>query len=167
MNDPVGAWIVTSIIIAGATAIVLLVKRWTGTTVREILFEWDPRQTRPKRPNLIPPSGTETHEPGTTPPTLTLQLGRNPKQQRSFESYWHTATQEFGRGNETGVRVAKVLTHFERDVPDLTEGTQTENIKEIHIVGGASNRYNTRRPKKLPQNRGTPRGDRQHAFRSS
>lgn len=47
MNDPVQAWIVAAIVAAGGLLMVALAKRWTGASLQEILFSWDPRQPKP------------------------------------------------------------------------------------------------------------------------
>jgi hypothetical protein len=47
MDNALGAWIVTAVVFAGAALLVLLVKHWTGASVAEILFRWDPREPRP------------------------------------------------------------------------------------------------------------------------
>jgi hypothetical protein len=47
MDNAVGPWIVTAVVLADAALMLLLVKHWTGATIAEILFRWDPREPRP------------------------------------------------------------------------------------------------------------------------
>jgi hypothetical protein len=60
MDNALGAWIVTAVVFAGAALLVLLVKHWTGASVAEILFRWDPREARPSQSRA--PRPTELNE---------------------------------------------------------------------------------------------------------
>ena len=48
MDSTIGGLIVVLIELLGAILMVYLVSRWTGASIKEILFKWDPRKKRPK-----------------------------------------------------------------------------------------------------------------------
>jgi hypothetical protein len=46
MDNAFGAWAVAAVVLAGGGVMILLVRHWTGASVAEILFKWDPREAR-------------------------------------------------------------------------------------------------------------------------
>jgi hypothetical protein len=62
MNDALASWIVTAVVVAGSALAFGLVKRWTGASLAEILFRWDPRKPRPVLPHPSTTVGSDEFE---------------------------------------------------------------------------------------------------------
>lgn len=89
MDNALGAWIVTAVVFAGAALLVLLVKHWTGASVSEILFRWDPREARPSQSRAPRPTELSELERinkdfGESLDTESAKSAKNPELVRKF-----------------------------------------------------------------------------------
>jgi hypothetical protein len=147
MDNAVGAWIVTAVVLADAALMLQLVKHWTGATIAEILFRWDPREPRPNssraRVQTAQADLAELAELNRTSDVLNKVIIAH------SEVFDKTVIADLEQTSEDFEKSAKMSGFARKMFDEGGRAAGSESLKEPRIAVAANNRFNTAHSKNL------------------
>jgi hypothetical protein len=151
MDNAVGPWIVTAVVLADAALMLLLVKHWTGATIAEILFRWDPREPRPNssraRVQTAQADLAELAELNRTSDVLNkVIIANNEVFDKTVIADLEQTSEDFEKSAEMSGLARKM---FDEGGRAAGSESRSESRKDLRIGVAANNRFNSAHSKNL------------------